>query len=138
MLVLDCSVALSWCFEDEQSPFVMHILDRVVADGAVVPVLWQYEIANGFQSAIRRRRIDALYRDEALQRLTVMNIQIDPESLSHVWTRVAALADQYRLSVYDAAYLELAQRRALPLATLDEALVQAARQSGVLVPLQQA
>jgi len=138
MLVLDCSVALSWYFEDEQSPFVMQIMDRVIEDGAVVPAIWRYEIANGFQSAIRRRRIDALYRDESLKSLISLDIEIDAESLDQVWTRVAFLAGQYRLSVYDAAYLELAQRRALPLATLDEALAQAAREAGVVVLLHNA
>jgi len=138
MLVLDCSVALSWYFEDEQSPFVMQIMDRVIEDGAVVPAIWRYEIANGFQSAIRRRRIDALYRDESLKSLISLDIEIEAESLDQVWTRVAILAGQYRLSVYDAAYLELAQRRALPLATLEEALVQAAREAGVVVLLHNA
>jgi len=136
--VLDCSVALSWYFEDEQSPFVMQIMDRVIEDGAVVPAIWQYEIANGFQSAIRRRRIDALYRDESLKSLISLDIEIEAESLDQVWTRVAILAGQYRLSVYDAAYLELAQRRALPLATLDEALAQAAREAGVVALLHNA
>jgi predicted nucleic acid-binding protein len=138
MLVLDCSVALSWYFEDEQSPFVMQIMDRVIEDGAVVPAIWRYEIANGFQSAIRRRRIDALYRDESLKSLISLDIEIEAESLDQVWTRVAILAGQYRLSVYDAAYLELAQRRALPLATLDEALAQAAREAGVVALLHNA
>jgi len=138
MLVLDCSVALSWYFEDEQSPFVMQIMDRVIEDGAVVPAIWRYEIANGFQSAIRRRRIDALYRDESLKSLISLDIEIEAESLDQVWTRVAILAGQYRLSVYDAAYLELVQRRALPLATLDEALAQAAREAGVVVLLHNA
>jgi predicted nucleic acid-binding protein len=136
MLVLDASVVLSWHFEDEQSPRVMQMMDQVVDHGAVVPALWRYEMANGFQSAIRRRRIDADYRDQSLQRLTLLDIEIDPESLAHIWTPVVHLADRYRLTIYDAAYLELAQRRALPLATLDEALAQAARQAGVLVPLQ--
>jgi predicted nucleic acid-binding protein len=138
MLVLDCSVALSWYFEDEQSPFVMQIMDRVIEDGAVVPAIWRYEIANCFQSAIRRRRIDALYRDESLKSLISLDIEIEAESLDQVWTRVAILAGQYRLSVYDAAYLELAQRRALPLATLDEALAQAAREAGVVALLHNA
>jgi predicted nucleic acid-binding protein len=138
MLVLDCSVALSWYFEDEQSPFVMQIMDRVIEDGAVVPAIWRYEIANGFQSAIRRRRIDALYRDESLKSLISLDIEIEAETLDQVWTRVAILAGHYRLSVYDAAYLELAQRRALPLATLEEALAQAAREAGVVVLLHNA
>ncbi|MFZ4788784.1 MAG: type II toxin-antitoxin system VapC family toxin, partial [Beijerinckiaceae bacterium] len=91
MLVLDASVVLSWHFEDEQSPRVMQIMDQVVDHGAVVPALWRYEMANGFQSAIRRRRIDADYRDQSLQRLTLLDIEIDPESLAHIWTPVVHL-----------------------------------------------
>ena len=88
--------------------------------------------------AMRRKRINAELRDKALQTLNGFDIQVDQASLDQAWRDTLELADQYRLTVYDAAYLELAQRRALPLATLDEALAQAARQAGVPVPLQHA
>ena len=90
--------------------------------GAVVPPLWRLEVANGFQSAIRRKRIDQRYRDESLADLRLLAIEIDGESDAHVWSSTLPLADRFGLSVYDSCYLELAQRRDLPLATLDARL----------------
>jgi len=80
------------------------------------------EVANGLQTALRRKRIDSQYRDESLADLREMPIEVDGESDAHVWTSTLDLADRFGLSVYDACYLELSQRRGLPLATLDALL----------------
>jgi predicted nucleic acid-binding protein len=125
-LVLDPSLALSWYFEDERTAEADAVLDRVVEDGAVVPALWRLEIANGLQMAIRRKRITAAFRDNAVAELAAMAIAVDGETDAHAWSATIRLADQYRLTVYDAAYLELARRRQLPLATRDQALRAAA------------
>lgn len=132
-LVLDSSATLAWHFEDERTPPLMALLDRVVEEGAAVPSLWRYEIANGLQMAVRRKRIDPAYRDRALQNLAALDIRLDAESEGHVWSATVALASLYDLTVYDAAYLELAQRRRLPLASLDAALVRAAEKAGVSI-----
>jgi predicted nucleic acid-binding protein len=129
--VLDASVTLSWYFEDEKLPAADAVLDRVGADGAITPSVWRLEVANGFLSAIRRKRIDAAFRDSALQHLGSLSIEIDPETDMHAWTVTSKLAERFNLTIYDAAYLELAQRRRLPLATIDEALRAAARACGV-------
>ncbi len=84
-----------------------------------MPPLWRLEVANGFQSAIRRKRIDARYRDASLADLKQLPIEVDTESDLHVWTSTLVLADRFGLSVYDACYLELGQRRSLPVVTLD-------------------
>jgi predicted nucleic acid-binding protein len=107
------------------------LLDLVVEEGAVVPSLWRLEIANGFQMAIRRNRIDATFRDNALTELSAMAITIDADTDSNAWNSTLRLSDRFRLTVYDAAYLELAQRRRLPLATLDNALRVAAEAAGI-------
>jgi len=129
-LVLDPSLALSWFFGDERTAQADAVLDRVVEEGAVVPALWRLEIANGLQMALRRKRIDAAFRDNALAELTAMAISIDGETDAHAWSTTLRLSDQFRLTVYDAAYLELARRRQLPLATLDQALFAAAQATG--------
>jgi predicted nucleic acid-binding protein len=121
-LVLDTSITLSWYFEDEKTPATQALLTRVAQEGAVAPALWRLEVANGFASAIRRKRIDISYRDASLIDLAAMAIAIDPDTDSHVWSTTLRLADQHNLTIYDATYLELAQRRGLPLATLDQAL----------------
>lgn len=132
-LVLDPSLALSWYFEDERSPAADALLDQVADQGAVVPALWRLEIANAFQIAIRRQRIDTVFRDNALAALAAMAITVDSDTDTHAWTTTLRLSDQFRLTAYDAAYLELAQRRKLPLASLDQDLRHAGRTLGVTV-----
>jgi predicted nucleic acid-binding protein len=121
-LVLDASLALAWYFEDETTTATEAVLSHVSETGAVVPGLWRLEVANGFQSAVRRKRISAEYRDGSLAELALLPIAIDPDSDTYAWTTTLRLADRFGLTVYDAAYLELAQRRSLPLATLDQPL----------------
>ena len=132
-VVLDSSAALSWHFEDEQTKSMLGLLQRVVESGAVVPSLWRYEVANGLQVAVRRKRIDAAYRDRALANLAALDIACDAESETHAWSATVRLAERHGLTVYDAAYLELAQRRWLALATLDLTLARAAEAEGIEV-----
>ncbi len=133
ILVLDASLTLSWYFEDERTSAADAILDDVAASGAVVPSLWRAEVANGLQMAIRRQRIDAVFRRRALQHLELLPIAVDRETDTFVWSSTLALADRFDLTIYDAAYLELAERRGLPLASLDKELNAAARALGVSV-----
>jgi predicted nucleic acid-binding protein len=121
-LVLDASLTMTWYFEDEATPATEDLLDTVAETGAVVPPLWRLEVANGFQSAIRRKRIDVTYRDASIADLGKLPIIVDPDTDAHIWTTTLRLSDRYGLTIYDACYLELAQRRNLPLATLDQEL----------------
>jgi predicted nucleic acid-binding protein len=130
-VVIDASIMLSWYFEDERTPASNAVPDQVTAAGAVVPSLWKLETANGLQIAIRRQRIDAAFRDLALFHLARLPITIDPETDLHAWITTLQLADHFQLTTYDAAYLELAQRRMLPLATLDAQLRRAAEALGL-------
>jgi predicted nucleic acid-binding protein len=132
-LVLDPSLTLSWYFEDERTAGADALLDQVVDRGAVVPSLWRLEVANGFQTAIRRKRIDAAFRDAALAELATMEITVDSDTDANAWTTTARLSDRFKLTAYDAAYLELAQRRRLPLASLDQPLCRAAISLGLTV-----
>jgi predicted nucleic acid-binding protein len=93
--------------------------------------LWRIEVANGFKSAIRRRRITRRYRDESLVDLRLLAIEVDNECDARVWTSTLALADRFGLSVYDSCYLELAQRRDTLLATLDARLRSAGEALGL-------
>lgn len=132
-LVLDGSVALSWYFEDERTVESHSVLDQVSERGALVPPHWRLEVANGLQVAIRRKRIDAAFRDRALANLAMMTIEVDPESHAYAWSACVWLSDVHGLTAYDAAYLELAERRRLALATLDLSLARAARAEGIKV-----
>lgn len=131
MIVLDASLALASLFEDERTPPVVAVFNSIADWGAVVPALWPLEVANGLQIGIRRKRIDMAFGNAAIVRFALLPIEIDPETNLHAWKATLALADRHELTLYDAAYLELAQRRRLPLATLDKRLSQAAIDAGV-------
>ena len=132
-VVIDSSITLSWYFEDEITEESDAVLSRIGDEGAVVPSLWRFEVANGLQVAAKRKRISAAFRDQVLARLSELDIVADPESDVHAWSAGVRLAERHGLTVYDAAYLELAQRRRLSLATLDTALIRAGRAE--LVPV---
>ena len=103
----------------------------MTAKSAVVPAIWRLEVANGLQSGIRRGRVTLEKRDALLTALADMDIRADLETDHHAWSTTVRLADRHRLTVYDASYLELAQRLGLPLASLDKALRDAGSAAGV-------
>lgn len=130
-VVLDSSVTLAWLYSDELTDPVRQVFERVTATRAWVPALWRLEVANSLHMAVRRKRIDAAFRDASLADLALLNIGTDPDTDAFAWSTTLELAQSHGLTVYDAAYLELAQRIALPLATLDEELRAAGRAVGV-------
>jgi len=132
-LVIDASVALTWCFEDEASPETDVIADRVGAEGGRVPDLFRLEIANILVGAERKGRISAADTASFLKGLDGLSITIDQETSARAWRDTLALARSERLSAYDAAYLELALRSGAALATRDGELAAAARRLGVVV-----
>ena len=132
-LVVDASMTLAWYFEDEQTLACLAVLREVSREGALVPSLWRLEVASGFQAAVRRRRITDLFRDASLRDLDTLAISIDAETDRHAWTTTLHLSDRFNLTMYDAAYLELARRAGLPLATGDASLARAAASCGVPV-----
>ncbi len=134
--VIDNSVALAWCFKDEQTAGIMALLDRVAERGAIAPQLWPVEALNGLLTAERRGRISRQVRQRLTGFLQALPIEIDDETATRSWTTTAHVAEQYRLTSYDATYLELAMRRGAPLATSDAGLIAAAQVAGVpLLPM---
>jgi predicted nucleic acid-binding protein len=132
-LILDSSVTLAWAYCDETTDAIRHVFDLVSDGGAWVPAIWRLEVANILEVGVRRGRTDAAFRDAILADLALLPISLDPETHLHAWGATASLATRHRLTLYDAAYLELALRRGLPLATLDRELRVAARADGVIV-----
>ena len=130
-LVIDASLTMTWYFEDEATSATEQVLDAVARIGAVAPPLWRLEVVNAFQSAIRRKRIDVAYRDASMADLARLPVAVDPESDAHIWAATLSLSDRHGLTIYDACYLELAQRRNLPLATLDKELRAAGKALGL-------
>jgi predicted nucleic acid-binding protein len=131
--VLDSSATVAWLHGDERTPAIEAVFDRVAEQGALVPSLWYLEVANSLTVAVRRGRISSTERADALADLAQLDIAVDDETEQHAWKATTQLADLHGLSVYDAAYLELAQRKRLPLVTLDKALRRAAQVAGIEV-----
>jgi len=132
-LVLDSSVTLAWVYAAETTVATSDVLARVVESGAWVPALWRLEVANVLEVGVRKGRTDAAFRDAALADLALLPITVDQETDRHAWGATAKLAARYRLTLYDAAYLELARRRSLPLATLDQELRAAAAAEDIIL-----
>lgn len=132
-LILDCSATLAWLYPDETTDAIRTVFELIHAEGCHVPTLWRLEVANGLTMAVRRRRITAGFRADALRALALEAIDVDAETDVFAWTGSLQLADRFGLTLYDAAYLELAQRRSLPLASLDGELRDAAQILGLSV-----
>lgn len=129
--LLDCSMTVAWFFEDEVNPYAQAVEDSLAASSAVVPVHWSLEVANALLMGERRKRTTEAKVTTFLALLQSLPITIDDETVLRVWQESLSLARTHQLSVYDAAYLELALRRGLPMATLDDALKAAASVCGV-------
>lgn len=127
--VVDASVAAAWFLPDEATAYTELALAATAAGRVWVPALWQLEITNLLLNAERRRRITAAKRAELIGIASAVRLQVDREPVDMV--ELDALASQHGLSSYDASYLQLALRRRLPLATFDQAIMAAMRQTGV-------
>jgi predicted nucleic acid-binding protein len=108
-------------------------MTRVADEGAAVPGIWHLEIGNSLLMAERRQKISAAARVAELEDLARLPITVDTETASRAWRDTATLADRYRLTLYDASYLELSIRLSIPLATFDAALRRAATAAGVVL-----
>ena len=132
-LVLDASVALSWCFKNEATAAGDRVLERLATEAASVPAIWHLEIANVLALSERRTRITSANSSEFIALLETLDVVIDEETPSRALGRVLDLARAERLTAYDAAYLELAMRLGIPLVSKDADLCDAAERLGVAV-----
>lgn len=130
-LVLDCSATLPWVFGSEATKATKALLETVTHGAEVwVPSLWHLEVANVLIGAQKRARIDQAGITQFLTALEAFDIRTDDQTTMRAWHQTLALAERYQLTSYDAAYLELALRRNLPLATLDKDLIKAVKKAG--------
>jgi predicted nucleic acid-binding protein len=131
--VIDSSVALTWLFKDEATMRTNELLERLNSDSAVVPAWWYVELTNVIALAERKGRITPAQTATFIEELSKFDIDIDAEAPGRAFTHLLSLCRAYHLTSYDAIYLDLAMRRQLPLATLDEPLRKAAKKVGVKV-----
>lgn len=131
--IVDASVGFAWVYQGQATPETDQLLNDVAVGATViVPALWYLEMSSILLIAQRRRRLTAVQRKAALEKLTALQFTVDEEGTRHAFGKTSELAEKYGLTIYDAIYLELALRRSLPLATRDEALKTAAKQGGVI------
>ena len=126
-IVIDNSVVMSWCFEDEASYYADSVLNELKITSAMVPSIWPYEIVNVLLVAERRKRLKQAESVQFVTLLSQLSILVDEDSPEKSMKDVLALGRETGLSSYDAAYLELAMRNGFLLATLDEKLTAAAK-----------
>jgi len=130
-VVVDASVALSWCFPDERSDYADSVLVSLKGDTLIVPSIWPVEIANAVWVGERRKRIkpvDVRNFEDLLWDLTIVEIS---QSVAESMANLLPLAREHNLSAYDSTYLDIALRRGAPLATIDRMLERAARDAGI-------
>jgi predicted nucleic acid-binding protein len=132
-LVLDASLVLAWALPDEATAYSDAVLSTVASSAALVPDLWPHEIANGLLMAQKRGRCTTAQRMAFVEELLRLPIEVDVSSARAILDGQATLAERYGLTAYDAAYLDLALRRGIALATQDNAMKAAAVKAGVVV-----
>lgn len=133
--VADASITLAWYLRDENAETANRVRERLLSEGICVPAHWALEVSNALLAAVRRGRITIQELRELVPDLRLLPEMVDHQTDDAAWSATLDLAEAHRLTIYDAAYLELAVRRKLPLATLDRHLHTAARTAGaVIVP----
>lgn len=129
--VVDCSIAMAWLFNDEATPKTEELLTRLTTETALVPAWWFIEITNVLAMAERKGRITPAQSDAFIADLGKLGIEQDDQAPNRAFTYLLTLCRRHRLTSYDAIYLDLAVRRNLPLATLDDDLRKAAKKLGI-------
>lgn len=129
--VLDCSITMAWCFEDESNEYTDSILENLSVAKAIVPTIWSLEVANVLLLAKKNKRITEIQSASFIDALSVLPIVVDPFTSTRALHSIFVLAEQSELTIYDAAYLELAIRERIPLLTLDKSLSKAAKKFNI-------
>ena len=129
--VIDNSVVMSWCFQDETNKYTDTVLDCLEQATAYVPAIWPLEVSNVLLVAERRKRLSQADSTRFISLLFDLPIIVEQESPERMLSEILALAREYKLSSYDASYLDLAMRKGLPIATTDKHIIAAARNSNV-------
>ncbi len=129
--VVDCSMAMTWCFKDEATDETRTLFRRLSTEAAIVPAHWHLEIVNTLLVAEKRERITPAESAQFLNTIDSLDIEVDNEITTRAFHDVLPLARAHQLTSYDAAYLDLSIRRNLALASLDDDLCRAAKAVGV-------
>ena len=133
VFVIDNSVVMSWCFKDEANDYADAVLEKLMTARAIVPAIWPLEVVNVLLVAERKKRLKQADSFRILTLLLQLPIEAEQEWSQKAMPDLLALGRNLDLSSYDLSYLNLAMRRGCPLASLDQKLVSAAKESGVSI-----
>lgn len=125
--VVDNSIVMAWCFEDETTQYTDTVLKMLIDHRALVPAIWPLEVANVLLVAERKKRISKADSGRFIALLSQLPIEVEPSEPDRVFQDTLFLARQHKLSSYDASYLALAIRMGIPIASLDKAMIRAAK-----------
>jgi len=125
--VLDCSITMAWCFEDESNDYTESVLENLKYTTAIVPTLWPLEVANVLLLSMKNKRLTEVQSANFIDTLSRLPIVVDQSTSSRAMHSIFVLAGPSDLTIYDAAYLELSIREKIPLLTLDMGLIKAAK-----------
>jgi predicted nucleic acid-binding protein len=130
-VVVDASVTMAWCFGDEATAYTEAVLDYIRDSGSVVPGIWPLEVANTLLIGERRGRLTVVKTALFIDLLRDLPVAVDDQTIGNAWGSITALGRQYAITAYDACYVDLAIRRRLPLATVDNRMTDVASQLGI-------
>lgn len=133
--VIDCSLTMAWCFEDESNEFTDSILESLQTSVAIVPSIWSLEVANVLLIARKHKRISEMQSASFIDALSALPIVVDQSTAARSMHSIFILAGNVDLTIYDAAYLELAIREKIPLLTLNKGLIKAAKKLNIPVEI---
>jgi predicted nucleic acid-binding protein len=133
LFVVDNTVVMSWCFKDEANQYADSVLERLTDATALVPSIWALEVTNVLLAAERRKRLSEADSVRFTTLLSQLPIVVEYESVELIMKDLLSLARFHNLSSYDASYLDLAMRKGLPIATLDNRLIEAATAADVKI-----
>lgn len=131
--VLDCSVTMAWCFEDETSDYTEAILDSLNAKSALVPVIWPLEVTNVLLMAMKRKRLSKIKAAAFFDRLNDLPIKLANSKPLSAMMSIFELGDERKMTSYDASYLDLALAHNIPIATMDKHLIVSAKASKIKI-----
>lgn len=131
--VIDNSVVMSWCFKDEAGRYADAVLDSLKHFTAIAPSIWPLEVGNVLLVAERKKRLGKADSARFIALLSELPIIVEQEPPDRMIKEILALAREHKLSTYDASYLDLAMKKGIPIATLDDRLIGAAEQSNVSI-----
>ena len=130
--ILDCSVYMSWCFNEETIKASSKILNSITKKGIIVPSLWVYEVTNTLTVSVRRKKLTVADAHDLINNIQLLPIEFDKPTIENM-SNIFNIANEHKLSAYDAAYIELALRTNTQIASFDKEVIKVSGKLGIKI-----